>query len=190
MLTTLIKELAHNKDFCSVLKLAEKQELTWQEGVKLNEDIVTLKAKIENGFWTITLEVDHGSIVYQSLDKDGYLITISSMPNSKYLSGTEHLNADEIAAILIASSNQVAIDLKDINSLKRAKEIFQNDYVMKHIPLANPTQDTAARLVIWHIRAYRKLFVEYMSQFGFLWQDTEFHNARDLAGAMRNEGLI
>jgi hypothetical protein len=112
------------------------------------------------------------------------------MPNAKYLNGKESMSAEEIARILVEHSNTVAIDLKDVSTLQLAKEAFANDYVLKHIPLANPTQDTAARFVIWHIRAYRKLFQNYTKKFGFLWEETGFSSARELAGAMRDGGFI
>ncbi len=190
MVSSLVNKLAKDEIVREVILHAEDQELLWLKGVKINEDIVTLKADIEAGLWTITLEVDHGTVVYKSHDKAGYLITISTHPNAKYLRGKENLSEDQITVLLTEYSSCVAIDLKDINTLKHAKSVLKDDYVLKHIPLANPTQDCAARLVIWHIRAYRKLFLDYQNKYGFLWQETGFNNARTLAGAMRDEGLI
>ncbi len=190
MVSSLLERLSSSDDIRHVLSCAEAQELNWLEGVKLNEDLVTLKADIRDGLWTITLEVEHGTVTYRNLDKAGYLITITTMPNTKYLNGKEKLSQDEVTRILIEHSNTVAIDLKNISTLKAAKEAFRNDYVLKHIPLANPTQDTAARLVIWHIRAYRKLFMDYSRKFGFLWQGTGYSSARELSAAMRDGGFI
>jgi len=190
MVATIVTKLANSETAREVLLHAEDQELHWARGVKLNEDLVTIKAYVEKDLWTIVMEVEHGSVIYKSHDPAGYLITITTMPNDKYLQGKDKLSESEIASILAAHSSSVAIDLKDISSLKAAKELLKDDYVLKHIPLANPTQDTAARLVIWHIRAYRKLFTDYQSKYSFLWQETGYSNARTLAGAMREEGLI
>lgn len=188
--TNHLETLAQDEIARKVIAMAEKQELAWLTGIKSVSDTVNVKADINNGLWTITMEVDHGSVVYKNHDMAGYQITIKTLPNAKYLFDASRMSPEEIAEILAKHSNSVDIDLKDINTLKAAKESLKDDYVLKHIPLDNPTRDCAARLVIWHIRAYRKIFIDYQNKYGFLWQRTGFSNARTLAGAMREQGLI
>ncbi len=186
----LLEKLAKNEGIKALVLHAEDQELHWLKGAKLNNDIVTLKAEIHHGLWNITLEVEHGSVTYRSQDPEGYLITIETSPNRKFIKHDGGLSEEDISKILAQYSNSISIDLKDIHSLKKAKELLKDDYVLKHIPLANPTQDSASRLVIWHIRAYRKLFMSYQKKFAFLWEGLGLANARAMAAAMRDKGLI
>ncbi len=190
MNSALLDKISQSQDVCLAVLEAEAQELHWLKGIKLNEDIIELKASLNADLWTIELEVEHGYVTYRSHDKAAFIISIETRPKAKYVTQAEKLSETEINKILEENSNNVLIDLKDIASLTRAKNLLKDDYVLKNIPLANPTQDKASRLVIWHIRAYRKIFLDYQKKYGFLWQSTGFQNARSLASAMRNEGKL
>jgi len=188
----ILETFAKSESITECLLAAEDQENHFIEGVKLNDDVVTLRPFIddETGLWMVHLEVDHGTVVYKVLDEEANKINITTVPNISYIKDSDGLNESDILAVQNKYSSSVDIDLKDIKTLKNAKEILAEDYVLKHIPLANPTGDCAARLVIWHIRAYRKVFMKYHNDFSFLWKQSGYKNARQLAGAMRDRDLL
>ena len=174
-----------------VLRAAVAQEEHFRKGANLNSDTVTIKAENsdETGLWTVTIEVDHGKVIYTCLDEDANHINIFSIPNDKYIKDKENLSEAEIKAIQIHASNSIDINLKDVKTLRKAKEHFKNDYVLKHVPLYHLDSDNAARFIIWHIKAYKKVFKDYINTFEFLWEGTSFKNARSLAREMVDRGL-
>lgn len=171
---------------------AERQELHLINGVLLNDDIITLYAHIddETGLWNIKIEVDHGSVSYKAHDREGQIISLTTVPKEDFIKNIEKKSREEINEIIALNSSHVLIDLRDHAGLQQIKKELASDYVLKHIPLANPGNDSAARLVIWHLRAYRKIFKNYEKEYSFLWAGTSFQNARSLAAAMRAKGYL
>lgn len=175
-----------------VLKCAYAQEEHYRRGAYLNSGTVLIKADSspETGLWEVTIEVDHGKVVYTCLDAEGNNINIFSMPNDKYIKDKDSMTEAEIKAIQIQASNSIDISLKDTRSLKKAKELFKYDYVLKYVPLYHLDNDNAARFLIWHIKAYRKVFLKYQKTYKFLWEGTSFKNATTLVEAMVSKGLV
>ena len=188
----LLEIYSKKQSILDVLKCAYAQELHFKRGAYLNSGTVLIKAFSDDvtGMWEITLEVDHGKVVYTCLDAEGNNMNIFSMPNDKYIKEKETLTEAEIKAIQIQASSSIDIDLRDTRSLKKAKELFKSDYVLKHIPLYHLDHDNAARFLIWHIRAYRKVFLDYQRTFKFLWEGTRFKNARSLVEALEARNLV
>lgn len=188
----LLNLYSKDEAVCKVLRKAEELENYLADGVPLVEDTLNLYAATnhETGLWEVCLEADHGRVIYTTHDIEGYEITITSLPNDTYINNKESLTLKEILAIQKSNSKTIDINLRDMNSLREAKDFLEDDYVLRNIQLNNPTMDKAARLVIWHIRAYRKVFLDYYRQFSFLWANTPYNNARSLAAAMRKEGLL
>lgn len=188
----LLEIYSQKESIMEVLKCAVAQETHFQRGAYLNSGTVLVKATSDpvTGLWEVTLEVDHGKVIYTCMDQEGNQINIFSIPNEKYIKNKEHLSESEIKSIQIQASNSIDINLKDMKTLKNAKELFQNDYVLKHIPLYHLDAENAARFLIWHIRAYRKLFLEFYRKFRFLWEGTSFKNCQSLAQAMIKKGLV
>lgn len=172
---------------------AEDRENKLLEGIPLVQGEVLFKAFInqETGLWEACIEVKHGKVTYTAYDPESYHINVTTTLNFDYVKEKENDLSDyEIEEIQRICSNTLDIDLRDLVSLKKAKKIFENDIVMKNIQLNNPTLDSASRLVIWHIRAYRKVLTNYQRDFKFLWEDTGFHSGKALAAAMRVRGFL
>lgn len=187
----LLEIYSSKPNIMEVLRAAVAQEEHFRKGAGLNSGTVMISAENDDktGFWMVTIEVDHGKVVYNCLDEDANHINIFSMPNDKYIKDKENLSEAEIKAIQIQASNSIDINLKDVRTLRLAKEMFKNDYVLKHIPLYHLDSDNAARFIIWHIKAYKKVFKDYLNTFQFLWEGTSFKNARSLAKAITDRGL-
>jgi hypothetical protein len=186
-------EIYSKKDsILDVLKCAYLQEVHYSKGAFLNSDTVLIKAKSDErtGLWEVTLEVDHGKVVYTCMDEDANNINIFSMPNDKYIKDKETLTEAEIKAIQIQASNSININLKDVRSLRKAKDLFKYDYVLKHIPLYHLDGDDAARFIIWHIKAYRKVFLDYKKTYSFLWEGTSYMNASALVKSLVERNLV
>lgn len=175
-----------------VLKCALAQEKHYERGVHLNSGTVFIKAKFDDvtGQLQVILEVDHGSVTYTCLDVEMNNINIYSMPNDKYIIGKESMSEAELRTIQINASNSLDINLKDIRTLRKAKDMFKYDYVLKHIPLHHLDHDNAARFIIWHIKAYKKVFFDYLKNYKFLWQGTSFKNAISLTNTMIEKGYV
>lgn len=188
----LLEIYSRKSNIMEVLRAAVAQEEHFKKGAALNSGTVMVRAENDSktGNWIVTIEVDHGKVVYTCLDDDANHINIFSMPNDKYIKDKDKLSDAEIKAIQIQASNSIDINLKDVRTLRLAKEMFKNDYVLKHIPLYHLDSDTAARFIIWHIKAYKKVFKDYLNTFEFLWEGTSFKNARSLATAMIERGLV
>lgn len=188
----LLEIYSKKESILEVLKCAVSQEKHYAKGAYLNSETVLIKAKSDDrtGNWEVTLEVDHGKVVYTCMDEDGNDINIFSMPNDKYIKNKESLTEAEIKAIQIQASNSIDINLKDVRSLRKAKDMFKYDYVLKHVPLYHLDHDNAARFLIWHIKAYRKVFLTYKKTYKFLWEGTSFRNALSLANALIERNLV
>lgn len=188
----LLEIYSKKQSILDVLKCAVAQEKHYRKGAFLNSESVLIKAKSDDrtGNWEVTLEVDHGKVVYTCMDEDSNNINIFSMPNDKYIKNKETLSEAEIKAIQIQASNSIDINLKDVRSLRKAKDLFQYDYVLKHVPLYHLDHDNAARFLIWHIKAYRKVFLNYKKTYKFLWEGTSFKNALSLANALIERNLV
>jgi hypothetical protein len=188
----LLEIYSGKQSILDVLKCAYAQELHFIRGAYLNSGTVLISAASDNitGLWEICLEVDHGKVIYNCMDAEGNNMNIYSIPSDKYIKDKENLSESEIKAIQIQASNSIDIDLRDTRSLKKAKDLFKRDYVLKHIPLYHLEADDAARFLIWHIRAYRKVFLEYQRTFKFLWEGTSFKNARSLVEALLEKNLV
>jgi major membrane immunogen (membrane-anchored lipoprotein) len=188
----LLRNYAKSDSIREILLIAENQEKHFAQGAYINSGLVLIKATIDDnlGLWKVSIEVDHGKVVYTAYDNEAQKINIQTIPSDKYIKDKENLNAAEIQAVIEGNSRSLDIDLGDTATLKKAKDFFADDYVLKYLVLNNEHNDLASRFVIWHIRAYRKIFINYEKKFSFLWKDTEFKNARSLAAAMRAKGLL
>lgn len=191
-LEKLLTSFAQDDTVRKMILDAEKLENYLANGIPLINGRVDLYAASndETGFWEVCLEAEHGKVLYSALDQEGYKVCITTLPNDVYIPNKENLAIHEIIAIQKANSKSIDLDLKDMASLRKAKEFLKDDYVLRNIQLNNPTLDDAARLVIWHIRAYRKEFLDYHRDFNFLWEPTPYKNARSLAQALRVRNLV
>lgn len=162
------------------------------DGMVVNSGFVTLKASINNetGLWEAFYELDHGRVEYTAFDQEAYTIEIKTIPSIKYIKDGEEMTDAQLQAIQEEHTRAFVIDLKDINSLKQAKEFFNDDYVLRNLPLNNVGGDSAARFVVWHIRAYRKYFADYYKQAHVLWEGTVFKNATSMLIAMKERALV
>lgn len=188
----LLEIYSQKPNIMEVLRAAVAQEDHFMKGSTLNSGTVLIKAYNDDhtGLWTVVIEVDHGKVIYTCLDEDANHINIFSIPNDKYIKDKENLSEAEIKSIQIHASSSIDINLKDVRTLRKAKDLFKTDYVLKHIPLYHLDSDNAARFIIWHIKAYKKVFKDYIHTFQFLWEGTCFNNARTLAKEMIARGLV
>lgn len=188
----LLELYAGDPESCQLILDAENMEKEFADGMLLVNDTVRLRATLsdETGCWEMSLEAEHGKIVYVSLDYQSYKINIRTIPNVEFLMNSKGLSKSEAEAFQQEHSRTLDIDLKDLVTLKKAKEHFKGDYILNNITLDNPTMDQADRLLIWHIRAYRKFYFDYFNSACYLWDGTGFKNASSLAKAMRERGLV
>lgn len=187
----LLEIYSQKETILEVLKCAYAQEEHFRRGAYLNSGTVKVQADRDekSGRWEVVIDVDHGKVVYTALDDDSYNVNIYSIPNTKYIKNKENLSEAELKMIQVQASNSIDINLKDTKTLRKAKDLFKNDYVLKHISLHHLDADNAARFLIWHIRAYRKVFLDYQKKYKFLWEDTSFKSATQIVNAMATRGL-
>lgn len=188
----LLEIYSKKQSILDVLKCAYAQEVHFMRGAYLNSGTVMVQAFSDDttGLWEITLGVDHGKVIYNCLDAEGNNMNIFSVPSEKYIKEKENLSDAEIKSIQFQASSSINIDLRDTRSLRQAKLLFKEDYVLKNIPLHHLDNDNAARFLIWHIRAYRKVFLDYQRTFKFLWEGTSFKNARSLVRELIARKLV
>ncbi len=188
----LLEIYSQKEAIVKTLKCAYSQEEHFRRGAYLNSGTVLVRANKDehSDRWEVVIEVDHGTVTYTSLDDDGHKINIYSIPNDKYIKNRENLSEAEMKIIRVENANSIDINLKDTKTLRKAKDLFKHDYVLRNIALHHLDADNAARFLIWHIRAYRKVFMDYFKKYKFLWQDTSFNSATGLARAMVSRGLL
>ncbi len=188
----LLEIYSQKSSILEVLKCAVAQEKHYRKGAFLNSDTVHISARCDDnsGLWEVCIAVDHGKVYYTCHDVNANNISILSVPSDKYIKDRENLTEAERQTIQIQASTALEIDLKDVRTLRKAKDLFKTDYVLKNIPLYHLDHDNAARFLIWHIKAYKKVFMDYIKTYGFLWEGTSFKNSMSLARALVERGLI
>jgi hypothetical protein len=188
----LLEIYSQKTSILDVLKCAVAQEKHYRKGAFLNSDTVHISAKCDTntGYWEVCISVDHGNVYYTCQDVNANNISILSVPSDKYIKDRESLTEAEINHIQIQASTAIEIDLKDVRTLRKAKDLFKTDYVLKNIPLYHLDHDNAARFLIWHIKAYKKIFMDYIKTYSFLWERTSFKSALGLAQALLDRGLV
>lgn len=188
----LLIKISEMPDCVEVLEEAEKMEIEMANGMPIITDSLIMKAEInpDTSCWEIVCEVDHGKIIYTGKDKLANVINVTTIPSTKYIIQDREMTEDEISTVQMKYSRSLDIDFNHAKSVTRAKEFFKGDYVLSNIILDNDKNHRADEMVVWHLRAYRRFFNEHMKAFSFLWDGTSYYNARSLAGAMRDRGLI
>ena len=175
----------------TALKRAAEIEDSLEKGMMVNSGTVLLRGKFSDstGFLRASFEVDHGKVYYDAHDHEIYKLTIRTEPSSKYIKDLNQQNEETIRECINRYSNSLDIDLRDTVTLRKAKEYFADDYVLKNLPLNSGPGKMASRFVIWHIRAYRKSFYKYYNQAKTLWTGSGFKNARSLLREFKRRGL-
>lgn len=175
----------------TALKRAAEIEDSLEKGMMVNSGTVLLKGKFSDstGCLRASFEVDHGKVHYDAHDHEIYKLTIRTEPNSKYIRDLDKVDEETVRECVNRYSNTLDIDLRDTVTLRKAKEFFADDYVLKNLPLNSGPGKVASRFVIWHIRAYRKAFYKYYNQAKSLWQGSGFKNARSLLREFKRRGL-
>lgn len=188
----LLEVYSSKQSILEVLRCAVAQEKHYLRGAELNSGTVHISARCDDntGLWEVCISVDHGKVYYTCHDVNANQISILSIPSDKYIKNRERLTESEMKAIQIQASTAMEIDLKDVRTLRKAKDLFKHDYVLRHIPLYHLDHDNAARFLIWHIKAYKKIFMDYVKTYGFLWEGTSFRNSLSLARALVERGLV
>ena len=74
----MIEIYSKKESIMHVLQCAYAQEEHFRRGAYLNSGTVMIKADIDgqSGLWEVTLEVDHGKVIYTALDDEGFNINI------------------------------------------------------------------------------------------------------------------
>jgi hypothetical protein len=132
------------------------------------------------GFWKVSYEVPHGKVHYETLDHEAFTMKLHTVPAEACVNEKEKYDLAELKQVIQDHSNTIFIDLKDATTLRHAKDELEADFVMANIPLNSNLENSAARFVIWHIRAYRKIFVKYYQSACDLWQGSGLHSATSL----------
>lgn len=173
------------------LKSACSIEDSLEKGMSVNSGTVLLKGTFSDsdGLLRASFEVEHGEVFYTAHDEDIYKLTIETRPNPKFINNLEKLDEETVNDCLQRYSNRLYIDLRDTVTLRKAKEVFSDDYVLRNLPLNSGAGKIASRFVIWHIRAYRKAFHQYYAQAKVLWEGSGFKNARSLLAEFKRRGL-
>lgn len=181
-----------DKEISGLVSEAASIEDEFAEGLDLMDGYLTLKAFIneDTGFWEFCLEADHGRVFYTAKDPLVTKMNITTMPNSKYIRDKEIMTENDLALIQKEFSRSFDVDLKEVKTLNAAKKFFQGDYVLKNIQLYNEAGDTAEKFMIWHIRAYRRVYLDHYKAFNSLWDGTGLKSAKALAKAMKDRGLL
>jgi hypothetical protein len=163
----LLKEYSQSPGFMQAVSLAEEQELAFAEGIKFGDE-VQLKAVInaETGLWEALIEARHGYAIIRERQENISVIDITTI--SSYNNETRFCD----------------INIKDVHSLKNAKNYFRNDPVLNNIHINTPNGQTVAELLIIFIREYTRLFRKHRINFAFLWEGTGLNNALDLAARL------
>ncbi|MBU6196738.1 MAG: hypothetical protein KGO93_04120 [Cyanobacteria bacterium REEB446] len=160
------------------------------KGIEVREASI-LKAKIntESGFWEMELNVDHGKVFYKFLDLEMTLLEMITVPSKEYLKNKDLYSAEEAEHFLNTDlCNTYYVDLKDIDSVKDLKVNVQDDFVLKNTRFDE--KYNAANQIILNFKIWRKYFMNYTNNFGFLWEDTDFKSASDLCFNMKKLSLL
>jgi hypothetical protein len=160
------------------------------KGIEVREASI-LKAKIntESGFWEMELNVDHGKVFYKFSDSNMTLLEMTTVPNKEYLKNKDIYSDEEIEHFLNTDlSNTYHVDLLDIDSVKDLKISVQDDFVLKNTRFDE--KYNAANQIILNFKIWRKYFMNYTRNFGFLWEDTDFKSASDLCFNMKKLSLL
>ena len=175
----------------SALKRAAEIEDSLDKGMMVNSGTVLLRGKFSDstGLLQASFEVDHGKVFYEAHDQEIYKLTVRTEPNTKYVRDLDQMDEESVRECILRYSNSLEIDLRDTVTLRKAKEFFADDYVLRNLPLNSGPGKIASRFVIWHIRAYRKAFYKYYNQAQSLWQGSGFKNARSLLREFKRRGL-
>jgi len=180
---SLIKHYANNTKIMKALELACGQEQELADGLQVADDII-LRGILddEQGLWQVSFKVPHGEVAFYALDYEFTKIRIVSMPSAEMV--REASSEEELLAKRCKHARSMDIDMRDVASLKAAKEYFADDYVMSNIPLADAKAGNVARMLIWYLRSYRKVYTDYYKTFAFLWQGTGYTSALSLRRAI------
>ena len=167
------------------LDLACLQEQELADGLQMSEDIL-LQGLIDqnNGFWRISFNVPHGEVLFCALDQEFTQIRIVSTPSPIAVLGHEILDPEQVESIRCKHARVMDVDMRDVVSLRLAKEYFADDYVMSNIPLADPKAGNVAKMLIYYLRSYRKIYTDYYKTFAFLWKNTPYTSALALRRAI------
>lgn len=160
------------------------------KGIEVREASI-LKAKIntESGFWEMELNVDHGKVFYKFSDSKMTLLEMTTVPDKEYLKNKDIYSDEEIEHFLNTDlSNTYHVDLLDIDSVKDLKISVQDDFVLKNTRFDE--KYNAANQIILNFKIWRKYFMNYTRNFGFLWEDTDFKSASDLCFNMKKLSLL
>ncbi len=184
-MSELLKLYVNNSKVMQALDLACEQEQELADGLQLSEDIL-LQGVIDqsNGFWQLSFIVAHGEVIFSALDYDFTQIRIVSVPAASMVLDHECLEFEQVEAIRYKHARVMDVDMRDVASLKAAKEYFADDYVMSNIPLADQKAGNVARMLIYYLRSYRKIYTDYYKSFAFLWQNTPYTSALALRRAI------
>lgn len=182
----------NSASYRKALRLAAGIEDNLENGMSINSGTVLLKGKFSDtdGYLRACFEVEHGKVFYTAHDEDIYKLTIETQPSTKFINNLDKLDEESINECIQRYSNRLYIDLRDTVTLRKAKEVFADDYVLKNLPLNSGAGKIASRFVIWHIRAYRKAFYRYYVQAKSLWEGSGFKNARSLISEFKRRGIF
>jgi hypothetical protein len=184
-MNNILKLYTNNTKIMHALDLACKQEQELADGLQLSEDVI-LRGLLDerDGLWQISFKVEHGEIAFLALDHELTKIRIVSLPSIEMIKDREAMDADQLIAKQYANARVLDVDMCDVASLKAAKAYFADDYVMSNIPLADPKAGNVARMLIYYLRSYRKIYTDYYKAFAFLWKDTPYTSALALRRAI------
>ena len=188
---TFEQRYANSESYRKALRLACGIEDNLENGMSINSGTVLLKGKFSDsdGYLRASFDVEHGQVFYTAHDEDIYKLTIETKPSTKFINNLEKLDEESINECIQRYSNHLYVDLRDTVTLRKAKEVFSDDYVLKNLPLNSGAGKVASRFVIWHIRAYRKAFYRYYVQAKSLWEGSGFKNARSLVSEFKRRGI-
>ncbi len=181
----MLELYANNAKIMTALDIACEHEQQLAEGCNITEDIV-LKAVIDadSGFGRLSLDTPLGEILLLALDKDFTQLQILTMPSRSEIKHRDLISDDEIMALQIKYLRAIEVDLRDVNSVKEAKNFFANDYVMNNIFFEGDDGCSYGEMFIQYLRIYRNLYVEYIKTFKFLWEETPYIGALALKNAL------
>lgn len=194
-LDKILSFYASNENILKSLDYAVDRQAHYEAEVPFVNGTLKMNTKIseETGLWELRLTAPRGEILYETLDDYATQIRITSIPDISFIEIED--SSEELSDALLLEAQRsftrtFDLDLSDVRSVRKCKDFFKGDFVLEGIRLNNPTLDTADRMIIWHIRAFRKVFLRYLKDFSFIWEKAGFKTAKSLKRYMEENRYL
>ena len=162
-----------NEKISPVFKTALGIEKDYEQGIEFG-DVAKLRAWLNpDGLWQGAFELETGKLSFNALDDQGKVVRLSS---ATFCNETNRFLEDEELVFVV--------DLSSTKNILEAKKFFLQDPFLRSIEIPNFPDKNLADLLFYYLRFYRKKFKNYVRDYGFLWQNTKFNSARQIASVL------